>query len=246
MSDARRFEISDEDPDPRGWTVVTDDGRRVGEVKDLIVDEAAMKVRYFEVELEEPGVNDRHVMVDAQEVDLSDDRRVIVHGAIGTESWHASSSQLSGEAAHAGVAHDRGHLDEATRMTRAEEELRIGKRQVETGEVVINKSVETERLQQPVERRVERVRVERRPVSGAGASMNARIENDEIRVPIIEEEVVVEKRPVVKEEIVIARDVDTETEMVEEEIRKERIDVHEEGRTGGIPSQDKGGRRGQY
>jgi uncharacterized protein (TIGR02271 family) len=131
-------------------------------------------------------------------------------------------------------------------MTRSEEELRIGTREVQAGEVVVNKTVETEHVSAPVERRVERVRVERRPVTGATANMEARIEGNEIRVPIVEEEVVVEKRPVVKEEIVLSRDVATETEVVESDIRKERVDVHEEGRTDSVRSSERGGNHGRH
>jgi uncharacterized protein (TIGR02271 family) len=247
MSEGNRYEVSDEDPDPRGWPVVSTDGSRIGEVRDLLVDDAALKVRYFEVELDDAGSEDRPVLVDAREVDLSDNREVILYGATGVDMLHSSSTLMSDQTNDVSVAHDRGHLgDEAARMTRAEEELRIGKREVEAGELVVNKSVETEHVSQPVERRVERVRVERRPVTAASAGMDARIDNGEIRVPIVEEEVVVEKRPIVKEEIIVTRDVDTETEVVEADVRKERVDVHEEGRTGNAPPANRGGRRGQY
>lgn len=247
MSEVGRYQVSEEDIDPRGWTVVTRDGSRVGEVKDLIVDTSAMKVRYFEVEADADRGGHSRVLVDAFNADLIDgERRVIIDSEIG------SLQPASGVGRYdAAIAHDRGpvsrtHDDdrEAARMTRSEEELRIGKREVEAGEVVLNKSVETEHVSAPVERRVERVHVERRPVSGATASMEARIEGGEIRVPIIEEEVVVEKRPVVKEEIVLTRDVQTETEVVEADVRKERVDVNEGGRR--AKSSDKGGNHGGY
>jgi len=109
------------------------------------------------------------------------------------------------------------------RLTRAEEELQIGKRQVQAGEVVVGKHVETERVSTPVQRRVEHVRVERRPVDDATGA--AELREGEIRVPIMEEEVVVEKRPVVKEEVVVTREVATETQQVEADVRRERIDV---------------------
>src|SRR5688572_6903181 len=88
-----------------------------------------------------------------------------------------------------------------TRVTRAEEELAIGKRQVQAGEVTVRKSVETEHVTERVPVRREEVTVERRPVEAADAE-SADIGEDRIVVPVTEEEVIVEKRPVVKEEVV--------------------------------------------
>ena len=55
-----------------------------------------------------------------------------------------------------------------------------------------------------------------------GASTN------EIRVPIVEEEVVVEKRPVVKEELVISKEQVHETRPVDVEVRKEQFDIKDD------------------
>jgi photosynthetic reaction center H subunit len=49
MSD---FEVADYHEDVRGWDVVASDDRTIGEVKDLVADTAAMKVRYLDIELE--------------------------------------------------------------------------------------------------------------------------------------------------------------------------------------------------
>jgi uncharacterized protein (TIGR02271 family) len=110
------------------------------------------------------------------------------------------------------------------RVTRSEEELEIGKRQVRAGEVEVRKTVETERVREPVTRMREEVTVERRPVEGHHAG-NVEIGEDEIRVPVVEEEVVVEKRPVVKEEIVVKKRAITEDRTVEADVRRERVDV---------------------
>ena len=52
-------------------------------------------------------------------------------------------------------------------------------------------------------------------------------EDGEIRIPIIEEEIVVEKRPVVKEEIRLRKNVVEEEEVVEADVRKEEIDIED-------------------
>jgi uncharacterized protein (TIGR02271 family) len=126
---------------------------------------------------------------------------------------------------------------DARRLTRSAEELRIGKKTVQTGEAKVRKHVETEHVSEPVERMREEVHVDRRPVA-AGDQRRADIRDDEIRVPITEEELVVEKRPVVKEEVVISKDRVKESENVEADLRKERIDVEQaadRGRPGRVP-----------
>jgi uncharacterized protein (TIGR02271 family) len=118
-----------------------------------------------------------------------------------------------------------------SRIARVEEELAIGKRALQTGEVLVRKTVETEHVRRPVTRVREEVEVERRPVERAAGAADVDIREGEVRVPIMEEEVVVEKRPVVKEEVVIKKRAVEETEQVETELKKERIDVDESGTT---------------
>jgi len=46
------YKVAGDDPDVRGWTVIANDGQKVGEVNDLLVDTAALRVRYLDVELD--------------------------------------------------------------------------------------------------------------------------------------------------------------------------------------------------
>src|SRR5690606_18948394 len=111
-------------------------------------------------------------------------------------------------------------------MTRSEEELTIGKREVEAGEVDLEKHVRTEHVRRPVSRRVEEVEVERRAARGG----RGEIGEEEIRVPVSEEELVVEKRPRVKEELVVRKRPVEETEDIEADLRREEIDIETHGR----------------
>ena len=72
----------------------------------------------------------------------------------------------------------------------------------------------------------DQVHIERRPVTDA-RSAEIRASEGELRVPIVEEEVVIEKRPVVKEELIVSKEQVQETRPVDVEIRKEEFDVHE-------------------
>ena len=120
--------------------------------------------------------------------------------------------------------------ERAARVTRSEEELAIGKRAVQAGEVGVTKRVETERVRQSVPVTREEVTIERRPIE-AGAVADAELKEDTIRVPLTEEEVVAEKRVVPKEEVVIRKESVQEDRVVEDTVRKERIDVDDQSKT---------------
>jgi sporulation protein YlmC with PRC-barrel domain len=73
LREARGFRLAKGDPDLRGWNVFAADGERVGTVSDMLVDPAAMKVRYLDVDLADDLFKlkeDRHVLVPTEAVDL--------------------------------------------------------------------------------------------------------------------------------------------------------------------------------
>ena len=138
--------------------------------------------------------------------------------------WSADLSQRSGDWNSV-----RRHVSSAYReaqeafVTRSEEELAIGKRQVQAGEVEVRKSVETEHVRENVPVMREEVTIERRPVDDRMAA--ADIGEDAIRIPLTQEEVVVEKRPVVKEQIIVRKHAVTENQTVQADLKRERVDV---------------------
>ena len=148
MRELPDFKVASGDPDVRGWTVRTPDGADVGRVHELMVDTAAMRVRYVDVEL---AHGRRHVMIPVEQMTADASRRAI------------------------------------------------------TIPVADAASVPTER---PVAREAQ-----------------VQITDDEIRVPVVEEEIVVEKRPVVKEELVVKKSAVTREQKVEADLRKERVEV---------------------
>ena len=126
----------------------------------------------------------------------------------------------------------RSDLDDRDeiRVQRQEEELRAGVREREAGQVNVRKNVRTEREQIAVPKKREEVSVERVPVNDGTPG---EIGEDEVSVPVVEEEVVVDKRAVVKEELRIKKDVVQDEEIVEEEVRKEEIDIDDASGTSG-------------
>jgi uncharacterized protein (TIGR02271 family) len=124
-----------------------------------------------------------------------------------------------------GVTEPGGDLndEDELRVQRTEEELRAGTREREAGALNVRKRVRTDRETLEVPTRHEEVSVER--VSVEGEATETEIGDDEVSIPVTEEEVVVEKRPVAKEEIRIRKDVVEDTEVVEEDVRREEVDV---------------------
>ncbi|MXQ52050.1 YsnF/AvaK domain-containing protein [Salinicoccus hispanicus] len=122
--------------------------------------------------------------------------------------------------------------DEET-MELREERLKFEKENVKTGEVGVDKHVETDHQEfdVPVER--DEVTVERRPVDNERpADDSAFIEGDEsIRIPVNEERVNVDKESVVSEEVVVKKDKVQDKEHVSEDVRHEDVDIDETTRT---------------
>jgi uncharacterized protein (TIGR02271 family) len=117
--------------------------------------------------------------------------------------------------------------EEELRVRRSEEELKVGTREREAGAVRVRKRVRTDRERIVVPKKRVEVTVERVPVV-EGEATQSEIGEDEIVVPIIEEEVIIEKRPVVKEELRIRKEVVEDTEVVEEDVRREEIEVDDQ------------------
>jgi uncharacterized protein (TIGR02271 family) len=263
------FKVAEGDPDVRGWEVLASDGRKIGEVEELLVDTAAMKVRYLDVDLDDDLLEtdeDRHILIPIGYARLdTDEDHILVDGLRSTDiagipayghepltrdyetslhSYFTRGSTTTAAAAattthdddfYRGEAYDddrfygarRGTSADEARVTLSEEELSVGKRQHQ-GEVDINKRVETEHVRESIPVTKEHVHVERRPLE-PGARTDARIEEGEIHIPVTEEELVVEKRVVPKEELVVKKHQVTENQTVEADLRRERAEVHREG-----------------
>ncbi len=243
--------LKDTSQDLRGRDVYDRDGNLMGSVEDLYVDAEEYYVRFLDVASGGLlGIGEKHFLIPVEAVtDASEGRVTIdenqerVEGAPDVplnpviepqnvrELYDYYGYQYSAEAATDGEERgsDTGEEDEL-RVQRTEEELRAGTREREAGEVSVRKTVRTDREQMEVPTRHEEVSVERVPVEGDATE--ADIGEEEVSVPLTEEEVVVEKRPVAKEEVRIRKDVVEDTETVEEDVRREEVEVEDETERG--------------
>src|SRR5215212_1025213 len=123
--------------------------------------------------------------------------------------------------------------EDELRVQRSEEELRAGTREREAGAMRVRKRVRTDRESIEVPTRHEEVSVARVPVA-EGEATEPQIGEEEVVVPVTEEEVVVDKRAVAKEEVRIRKDVVEDTETVEEDVRREEVEIEDDTQRRGI------------
>lgn len=230
------LQVADDAHDVRGWRVSAGE-HELGTVRDLLVDPAAGRVRFLDVALDErAGLEGGATRVRVEDARLDVPRRRIVvdPAVVGAGAampardaalHDASREPLRDPAPHDQPVRGAGFApgtDAPVRMTLAEEQLRVGKRAVPLGEAEVRKVVETRPVRSVVPLGREELVVERHPV-GEDAPTEVRVEGDTIRIPVLEERLVVEKRLVPVEEVVIRRTVVTRDETVETELRRERV-----------------------
>jgi uncharacterized protein (TIGR02271 family) len=108
-----------------------------------------------------------------------------------------------------------------------EEELEVGKREVERGGVRVESRVEERPVEKEVHLREERVHVERRPVDRPVTEGDKAFREGTFEVTERAEEAVVAKTARVVEEVVVGKQVEEHTETVRDTLRRTDVDVQE-------------------
>jgi uncharacterized protein (TIGR02271 family) len=140
--------------------------------------------------------------------------------------------------ASAGASQAQGNLVSEERIPIVEEELRVGKREVERGGARVRTYVREVPVQEQVTLREEHVSVERRPVEGGQAQAAIRgrpedlLQEREIDMREIAEEAVVQKVASVTEEVVVRKTAEEHVEQISDTVRRTEVDV-QEGTSGG-------------
>jgi uncharacterized protein (TIGR02271 family) len=150
------------------------------------------------------------------------------------EDWRAKGWQGSGAASQArgpaaGNAMAAGSENRAAQGANVvpvvEEELKVGKRQVQSGGVRIHTRVTERPVEQQVQLREEHVSVERRPadrpINPGDEAFRERI----VQATATSEEAVVGKTARVVEEVVVNKDVEQKTQTVRDTVRRTDVEV---------------------
>lgn len=190
-----------------GARVVSLDGVDLGEVDH--VDREGLIIRLRD------GSRMMRVPFDVVDEAASGEGRVVVQGAI--EGIDASTGNPRIE-----------EPGDAETLRLVGEEAVAHVREVDRGRVVISKHVETFPHEAEVEIGTDRVEVERVPVNEeVETAPEVQREGDTLIVPVIEEVLVVTKRYRVVEEVRVRKIRDVETRTLQEDLRREVVDVRE-------------------
>jgi uncharacterized protein (TIGR02271 family) len=231
------YHVADDSTDIRGWKLHDTSGGVIGKVDDLMFDPNAKEVRYALVELD----GGRRVNIPIGEISLDEsNHRVTATGytrdrlstmreytdtdiddTVERDYYRDYNPDWKGDTMDYSSDRYRGHMPQ--RIQLIEEQLRIGKREVETGQVQIGKRAVEEQVSEQVELGQERLEINRRavnkPVEGAAAIGD----NQTINVTLFGEEAVAGKQAFVKEEIDVNKVRDTRTENITETVRHEEL-----------------------
>jgi uncharacterized protein (TIGR02271 family) len=121
--------------------------------------------------------------------------------------------------------------EEVAAIPLVEERLEVGRRQVESGRVRVRVAVDQREEVVPAELVHDRIEVRRVPRNVAVSELpGVRLEGDTTIIPVVEEQLVVEKRLVLVEEIHVVRRTETAVQQVPVTLRSERAEIEREER----------------
>lgn len=237
-----------------GYDVTSGNGNKVGTVDGVWVDDATDQPEFIAVKtgmlfgknhlmpIEQAQVDDNKQTIQVPysqdqikggpsfgtDDSLSPDDEQSIYDYYGMQ--RSTQSSPTGYAAGGGPS-TTGTGQDKQDLKLSEEELQVGKRQVQTGDVRLRKVVRTEHQEVPVELRREEVDIQRVPasqMSGTQVPQDA-FQEKEIDIPVTKEEPVVAKDAHVTGQVRVGKTAETETRTVGGDIRKEEVEMDEEG-----------------
>ena len=195
------WELVDEDQDIRGWPLITASGERLGTISHLLVDRSRERVAA---------------------VRLGDGRTYPAEPL----KVQGRSVVLGGDAKEMSA---RGEGAEEERIPIVEERLVVGKREVETGGIRVRSRVLEKPATEQVQLRDEHVEIERRPVDERVDNTEGMFKDRTVEMTETDEEAVVAKDAVVREELVVRKTAEDHVERVSDTVRHTEVDVEEFG-----------------
>jgi uncharacterized protein (TIGR02271 family) len=228
-----------------GWTVVDQAGGAIGTVTEMLINP--------DTEMVDSIIVNNRKRIPAADIALRDGR-VVVRGVMHdgeldmtnqTTETTVTETHSTNDAAdnqrYAAVqrAADASHVSGVTRAANenevvlpiVEEQLKIGKRSVETGGARVRTSVTERPVEETVSLREENVTVERRAVDRPVGNAPNAFQEGVIEVTEMAEVPVVSKQARVVEEVVVGKEVTERQETVSETVKRTEVDVDKLNRT---------------
>jgi uncharacterized protein (TIGR02271 family) len=158
--------------------------------------------------------------------------------AMGSNAFSGTAAtETAGHSADATRDQMRTNTVEEERIPIVEEQLNIGKREVNRGGARVRSYIKETPVHEQVNLREEHVSVERRPVDRTLAGGDLGQDSDLLRDRTIEmtetaEEAVIDKEARVREELVVRKTAEEHTETIDDTVRRTEVDVDEGLREG--------------
>jgi uncharacterized protein (TIGR02271 family) len=220
-----------------GWAVYGSDGAKIGEVTDLGPNYVLVsKGLLFPTDIYIPSSAITNIRADYLELNVSKDQ-------IDSLGWDRPPTEEAVYGATTAPATETGQRADYTttqpstseleaggeaRLPVVEEELRVGKQEVEGGGARVTTRVEETPVEEQVPLREERVEVERRPADRPVSEADlAALQEGTVEVRERREEPVVEKQARVTGEVGIRKEVEERTEAVQDTVRRTEVDVED-------------------
>lgn len=157
----------------------------------------------------------------------ADDSRTDDAVAIMNRYYSDENLQSSSDASYASGSASSGSAGEQT-FAVAEEQIQIGKREVQRGGVRVRSVVSEKEVEEQVSLRDETISVDRRPVNRPVTDADTNIFNERtVELTETDEEVVVAKEARVVEEVVVGKEVGQRTETVRDTVRSTDVEVED-------------------
>ena len=115
--------------------------------------------------------------------------------------------------------------DDATDIVRSEEQLVVQHNLLESGKIRVKKHVVSEAFEAVDERGIEHATIERVPADEGDSGEVEHLEDGSVSIPVLEEELVVTKRVVVRERIIIHKQTEYEPVDLRADLRHEEVEI---------------------
>jgi len=246
-------EIAEGQPDPRGYELWSQDNEKLGTIRGLFGSPSTEKA-YF-VLVDGSILGGKHYIIPLESLNLdaanhraygmftkadfaqgpayqANSRDFGQHYRYWSRFGGDRMTAAEGQSATTATTRARD-MDAEVRVPITEEEAQVRKEQHVIGHVALRKRVEmeTRHISEPVTRT--HVEVERHAVPAGqqrdyAADTTTLREGETLRVPVIEEQLIVEKVPRVTEEVILRKETETRQAEQDVQLRRERVEVDED------------------
>ncbi|HZH33397.1 MAG TPA: PRC and DUF2382 domain-containing protein [Pyrinomonadaceae bacterium] len=232
-SKQNEFDLTHSEQNCMGWTVVDETGNPVGKVTEIQINTETQMVSGILIN------NDKHVP--ANDFELVNKRVVVrgaghnreaannpavTHFAANTANQnYANNPAAATNADYVNPANIRGESEVAVPVI--EEQLRVGKQEVETGGARVHTNHQEVPVEQQVSLREENVVVERRPVNQPITPDTNAFQEGVIEITLQGEVPIISKEARVVEEVLVGKQVEEHVETIRETVHNTTVEVEQ-------------------